>query len=128
MTDLPINAIPKEHLAWVTDTAKMCHEVERSYCAAIREDCKPWVELNEVEKNHVIGKVAFRILYPDTKASAFHDSWMIAMMAKGWKYGKQVHQESKTHPNLKPFHHLPADQQAKDHIFMAIVQQTSIIT
>jgi hypothetical protein len=127
MTEEALKAIPEEHLEWVTDTARMCHEVERSYCEAIREDCKPWSELSDTEKSHIVGKVAFRIIYPDAKASAFHESWMISLMSKGWKYGKEVSQDNKTHPNLKPFHHLPTEQQAKDHIFMAIVQQTSII-
>jgi len=50
---------------------------------------------------------------------------MIKMLSDGWKYGKSHNITAKTHPSLKPFHHLPIEQQAKDHIFQKIVQQAT---
>lgn len=116
-------SIPAEHMDQVTSIAKMCHEVNRAYCAALREDTKSWDELSEKEQEVILGRVAFHILYPESKPSASHDNWMIKMLSDGWKYGKSHNIAEKTHPSLKPFHHLPTEQQAKDHIFQKIVQQ-----
>lgn len=126
MTEQTIE-IPEEHIEWITDTAKICHGVERAYCAAIREDVKEWEALKDADKERVISRVAYCILYPNAKPSAFHDSWMMKMLIDGWVFGKTYNAESKTHPQLKPFHHLPTEQQAKDHIFRAVVHQTSVI-
>ncbi len=116
-------SIPAEHMDQVTSIAKMCHEVNRAYCAALREDTKPWGDLNEKEQEVILGRVAFHILYPDSKPNASHDNWMVKMLSDGWKYGKTHNFTEKTHPSLKPFHHLPTEQQAKDHIFRSIVHQ-----
>lgn len=115
--------IPANHMDQVTSIAKMCHEILRGYAEAIREDSKPWEELNDKTKESTIGRVAFHILYPDSKPSAPHDNWMVKKLSDGWKFGKTYDFAAKTHPSLKPFHHLPTEQQAKDHIFRTIVHQ-----
>jgi len=125
--DQSINAIPVEHLDWVTETAKLCYAAEHAYCIAIREESEVWSKLTEKEQQHIIGRVAFCILYPDSPPSAFHDNWMIKKTVDGWKFGKVFDATKKLHPSIKPFHHLPIEQQAKDHIFTSIVHQTSVV-
>lgn len=115
--------IPPENLEQITAIAKMCHEVLRSYCAALREDQLPWAELSDEAKNKIIGRVAFIILNPDAKPQANHELWMFKMLSNGWKYAKVKDTVTKKHPSLVPFHHLPTEQQAKDHIFNEIVRQ-----
>lgn len=43
------------------------------------------------------------------------------MRADGWTYGEVKDAERKTHPTLVPFGDLPAGQQQKDRLFVAIV-------
>jgi hypothetical protein len=43
------------------------------------------------------------------------------MQADGWRYGKVKDPARKTHPTL-PWDELPAEQQLKDRLFIAIVQ------
>lgn len=115
--------VPQEHMGQVKAIAKMCHEVNRAYCAALREDQPSWEMAPKWQIDSAIKGVAFHILNPDAPASASHDSWMAEKVVAGWKYGKVKDPEKKEHPCMVPFHHLPAEQQAKDHIFSAIVKQ-----
>lgn len=117
------NMIPEDHIALFTGVAIMCHEVIGSYCAAIREDHTPWTELTAQARDHIVGRVAFIVLNPDAEANANHDVWMFKMLSNGWKHAKVKDTVEKKHPSLVPFHHLPTEQQAKDHIFNEIVRQ-----
>jgi hypothetical protein len=117
------NMVPDEHLEQITAIAKMCHAVLSAYCLALREEQAPWSELSDEARDKIIGRVAFIILNPDAKAQANHDVWMLKMLSNGWKYGKVNDTANKKHSSLVPFHHLPTEQQAKDHIFNAIVRQ-----
>jgi hypothetical protein len=114
--------IPKEHMGQVLAIAKMCHEVNRAYCKALREEQPTWETAPKWQVDSAIKGVAFHILNPDAPASASHDSWMSEKVVNGWKYGKEKCEKQKTHPCMVPFHHLPVEQQAKDHIFSAIVK------
>lgn len=115
--------IPQEHMGQVKAIAKMCHEVNRAYCSALREEQPSWEMAPQWQIDSAIKGVAFHILNPDAPASASHDSWMAEKVVAGWKYGKVKNANKKEHPCMVPFHHLPAEQQAKDHIFSAIVKQ-----
>lgn len=115
--------IPDEHIGLFTGIAKMAHEVVRSYSEVLREDQLPWFELTKEAQDKIIGRVAFVVLNPDAKPQANHDMWMFKMLSNGWKYAKVIDTVEKKHPSLVPFHHLPTEQQAKDHIFNAVVSQ-----
>lgn len=115
--------IPQEHMGQVKAIAKMCHEVNRAYCAALREDQPSWEMAPQWQVDSAIKGVAFHILNPDAPASASHESWMAEKVVAGWKYGKVKDANKKQHPCMVPFHHLPVEQQAKDYIFSAIVKQ-----
>lgn len=115
--------IPAEHMGQVTAIAKMCHEVNRAYCMALREEQPTWEMAPQWQIDSAIKGVAFHILNPDASPSASHDSWMAEKAVAGWKYGKVKNAEKKEHPRFVPFHHLPVEQQAKDYIFRAIVRQ-----
>lgn len=52
-----------------------------------------------------------------------HKSWCDAKISDGWKYGDVKDAEAKTHPCLVDYSELPAEQQAKDHLFTGIVTQ-----
>jgi hypothetical protein len=117
------NMVPDEHLGQITAIAKMCHGVLSAYCLALREEQLPWDKLSDEAQDKIIGRVAFLILNPEAKPQANHDIWMFKMLSNGWKYGKVNDTAKKKHSSLVPFHHLPTEQQDKDHIFNEIVRQ-----
>lgn len=118
-----LNDIPEEFMEQILVLAKMCHSVNCAYLQAIRESFKPWESLEQDEKDRVIEQVAFIILNPDKSVSAWHDAWVAKMLVAGWKFGHKRSIKSKTHEQLKPFHHLPEMQQVKDSLYFNVVHQ-----
>jgi len=51
-----------------------------------------------------------------------HQGWVDRMVADGWTYGPVKDAPAKTHPLLVPFGQMPAEAQAKDRLFIAIVR------
>ena len=103
--------------------AKCCHEANRAYCKALGDDSQlPWEEAPEWQKASCIQGVAFSVTNPEAGPDEGHKSWLAEKKAEGWVYGKEKDEEKKTHPCIVPFHRLPAEQQAKDYIFQAIVR------
>ena len=115
--------VPTENMDLVTSIAKMCHEVTRSYCQVLREPMPAWSEAEQHHRDKAIAGVALYIMYPTLGPSARHDNWMSQKLSQGWTYGKAMNLKAKKHHSLKPFHHLPVEQQAKGHIFHSIVHQ-----
>lgn len=115
--------IPTENMDQITAIAKMCHEVNKAYCAALREEQPKWEDAPQWQKDSAIRGVAFHILNPDAGPESSHVSWMKQKLDDGWKYGKVKCADKRNHHCIVPFHHLPTEQQAKDHIFREIVHQ-----
>ena len=106
--------------------AKVCHEANKAYCEGIGDLSQVnWESAPEWQKQSAINGVIFHISTPDALASASHDSWMEEKVKAGWIYGEVKDPEKKTHPCIVPFDELPADQQAKDHLFKAIITALS---
>lgn len=105
-----------------TSIAKVCHEANRAYCAALGDLSQTaWEQAPEWQKDSAIKGVEFNIANPDAPASASHDSWLAVKEADGWKYGEVKDAEKKEHPCYVPYAQLPKDQQLKDALFKAVV-------
>lgn len=103
------------------DIARVAHEVNRAYCAAIGDDSQPtWAEAPEWQRSSAIEGVRFHTS-ADHGPEASHESWMRQKLAEGWKYGPVKDPEAKTHPCIVPFNELSDKQQAKDFLFRAVV-------
>jgi RyR domain len=59
---------------------------------------------------------------PGLTAEQSHELWAARMRGDGWTYGPEKDFGQKTHPTLLPFSKLPAEQQLKDRLFIAIVR------
>ena len=51
-----------------------------------------------------------------------HQAWCDRLTAAGWVHGPRKDYYDRTHPNLVPYHDLPAAQQDKDIVTRVIVQ------
>ena len=106
----------------ITEIARVCHEVNRSYCEALGDTSQlPWEEAPGWQRDSAITGVQFHLANPDAPASASHVSWAAQKFAEGWTYGQVKDPEKKTHPCLTDFNNLPTEQKAKDFLFKGTV-------
>ena len=104
------------------EIAKVCHEVNRAYCAALGDHSQPaWDDAPDWQKSSAMLGVKLHRENPDAGPQASHESWMAQKLAEGWKYGPEKNPETKEHHCIVPFDALPQAQQAKDFIFRAVV-------
>jgi len=102
--------------------ARVCHEANRALCAGLGDFSQPaWEDAPEWQVQSAKTGVEFNLANPDAPASASHDSWLAEKERDGWKFGPVKDAEKKEHPCFVPYEDLPKEQQAKDHLFKAIV-------
>lgn len=103
--------------------ARVCHEVNRAYCAALGDRSQlPWDEAPEWQKASARKGVEFIIDNPDAGPESSHESWLLQKASEGWGYGPVKDEFKKEHPCYVPYDKLPVEQKAKDYIFGAIVR------
>lgn len=101
--------------------AKVCHEANRAYCAALGDHSQPsWDDAPDWQRKSAISGVQFHYANPNAGPEASHNNWLKDKDAEGWVYGEVKDPVAKTHPCFVPFNELPLEQQAKDYIFRAI--------
>lgn len=102
--------------------ARVCHEANRAYCAALGDLSQPaWENAPDWQRSSAVAGVEFHIANPSAGPEASHESWLAQKAADGWVYGETKDPEAKTHPCMVAFDQLPREQQAKDFIFRGIV-------
>lgn len=103
------------------EIARVCHEANSAYCALIGDPClAPWSLLDYDTQQSIIKGVNFTLSQAATPESQ-HEAWRQTRIGQGWQLGPVLDREQKIHPNLIPYRELPAAQQVKDRLFMAIV-------
>lgn len=104
------------------EVATICHEANRQLCVTQGDLSQvPWDEAPEWQRSSAMLGVKFTLDNPDAPASANHESWLKQKEDEGWKYGPVKDADKKEHPCFVPYEDLPAEQQAKDHLFRGIV-------
>ena len=107
----------------VEQIARLCHEANRGYCAALGDQSQvPWELAPEWQRRSAIAGVEYHLAHPDSTPADSHRSWLSEKERDGWKYGPVKDPERKEHPCFVPYEQLPKEQQAKDFIFLAIVR------
>lgn len=106
--------------------AQTCHEVNRAYCAGLGDATQsPWSDAPEWQRRSAIKGVEFHLgrLNAGLPASpeASHESWLREKEAEGWTFGPVKDAEKKEHPCYVPYADLPAEQRAKDALFVGVV-------
>jgi hypothetical protein len=106
--------------------AQVCHEanraVEQLHVTAGDRSIKvgpAWWQLEEPARVRAIAMVA--AARRGATAEQLHQEWCDALTAEGWRCGPVKDPVAKTHPNLRVYSLLSAEQRRKDHLFAAIV-------
>lgn len=106
----------------VENIARVCHEANRAYCAAIGDNSQvAWDDASEGQRASVIHGVKFRIENPHYPPSRSHAEWLAHKLAEGWKCGPVKDETKREHPNMVPFDELSEEQQRKDILFSVVV-------
>lgn len=82
----------------------------------------PWDDAPDYQAREATAGVREVMRNPDLTAEESHELWVDRMRSDGWVYGEVKDPQRKTHPTLLPFTELPAEQQLKDRLFIAIVR------
>lgn len=113
----------RAHLMLSFEIAKVCHEVNRAYCASLGDHSQlAWEEAPAWQKASAVAGVEYLLANPELGPSATHDSWLCVKRQEGWAYGPVKDPERKLHPCMVPFEELPPAQQLKDSLFGAVVR------
>lgn len=105
-----------------TDIARIAHEINRAYCAALGDSSQPsWEAAPDWQKASALADVDMHLANPDATPENSHESWLAQKEAEGWKFGPTKDAEKKEHPCFLPYAELPTEQKAKDHLFRAAV-------
>ena len=103
--------------------AETCHEANRAYCLALGDTSQPsWTDAPDWQRTSAVSGVKHAIENPAAKPSDSHESWLKEKREAGWKYGPVKDPEKKEHPCFIEYEALPAEQKAKDFIFLAIAR------
>lgn len=101
--------------------ARVCHEVNRAYCAALGDTSQPaWEDAPAWQRESARMGVDLHTM-GDFGPEASHISWMSQKLADGWVYGPVKNPDAKQHPCLVSFAELSREQQAKDYLFRGVV-------
>jgi len=108
-----------------TEIARVAHEINRAYCAALGDASQPaWEDAPEWQKASALVGVDMHLANPDATPEKSHESWLEQKLAEGWKFGPVKDAEKKEHPCCVPYAELPPDQKAKDYLFRGVVHAT----
>lgn len=103
--------------------ARVCHEVNRAYCAALGDKSQlPWEDAPQWQKDSAIKGVEYHLADPASTPADSHKSWLTEKERDGWKFGPVKDPEKKEHPCFVPYEQLPKEQQAKDYVFLGVVR------
>ena len=107
----------------IEQIARTAHEVNRAYCLATGDSTPPpWNDALEDQRRSALNGVRFALANPDATPETQHEAWLAEKIAAGWTYGPAKDPVARTHPCLGPYSTLPAAQQVKDYLFLAVVR------
>lgn len=112
----------------VEDIARVAHEVNRAYCAALGDHSQvAWGEAPDWQKDSALAGITAH-LGSDLTPRESHDLWCQHKLKEGWSWGVDKDEIAKRHPCLIPYNSLPTEQRVKDYLFSAVVNSLKHLT
>lgn len=112
----------KTRLSGIERIARVAHEINRAYCAAMGDDTQPpWENAPEWQKESARNGVKMHLANPQATPEDSHVSWFKEKQDAGWKHGPVKDPAKKEHPCMVAYDELPVEQRAKDYLFRAVV-------
>ena len=116
---------PVRFIAWKAGVIEMCaqaaHEVNRVWSLSLGDQSQVhWEDAPEWQRTSCMDGVK-GVIRGDT-AQESHEAWLRFKEADGWKYGPSKNADKKEHPNMVPYNDLPAEQRARDELFVSTVE------
>lgn len=109
------------HETIIEAAARAAHEANRAWCLAHGDTSQPsWDDAPDWQRSSCTNGVRGVIAGNGPRES--HQSWLDEKASTGWKYGPVKDPEKREHPCFVPYDELPAEQKAKDGIFVATVR------
>ena len=100
--------------------AQAAHDANRAYCQVIGDHKQvPWDQAAPWQRAACIKGVT-GVLKGNTPEQS-HEAWVKDQKAGGWKHGPVKDAYRKEHPCILPYKQLPAEQRAKDSLYIAVV-------
>lgn len=111
------------------EIARVCHEANRALCVAFGDPPqKKWEQAEPWQRESAVAGVKSLLAEPDCTPARLHDRWCNDKLNVGWRHGPVGDGDKKEHPCPVAYDQLPPQQQAKDHVFKAIVEAlTSVV-
>lgn len=107
----------------VSRIARICHEVNRGYCAALGDHSQmPWEAAPGNIQESARSGVLHLMMNPEATPEEMHTVWCEYKKKDGWTYGPEKDLEQKTHPCLVDYKDLPQEQRVKDYLFSSVVR------
>ena len=108
------------------DIARICHEVNRAYCAAIGDGSQvAWEQAPDWQRASCLAGVQAILDRGYANPELQHLEWMRTKLKDGWTYGLVKDAAKKQHPCMVFPNELTKEHRAKDSIFGAIVMALS---
>lgn len=107
----------------LVDIAKIVYNVNKAFCESTGDFTNvSWDDTSTETRDLAVLVIRHKMLNPRMTPEHIHNTWLVEMVRRGWRYGEMKNAEAKTHPGMCPYDMLSKDQQTKDKLVNTIIE------